>query len=1118
MDIYDYNGLYGAYADITDWILQADILIQNTQQKIKKIEDETNQKLEDYQNSYTVVSTDKIQKFAEYLDKAWDYGQILMDQIRSSKLYLESRVNNLSSAYSTARQLAASSLPPYSQEPSSNIEILEQMQKEIANAVQECVSKESSGFLGKGMKILGLQDNHYLLETCTMITRAELFFDGLYDVFQNLYDQNRQNAEDDYALWREELFRAADQMVQKEDERLTESLKDRLPQIQASLHQKFSSARFETGKEESGFPSWGILYYSLAHIEKAYPELHDLISHEYSANIKDRWLSAWVTGDITKRYNFIFLNQQTTKVPVPEINILLEKHIRAFPPGSFLFHLCSADGSLENFQAFSSFLTEFPKIGGEKIYTKKEEIASILKKYNLLLDDILQKKLIGYSGIEEFNEKNPNIKIPCRCICITGFPANFTTEMTEDLLRLLNQGKRAGISVLLNCEMKYADTLNSSLLQEVLRREGTFELQDGYLKNYLQPAVAFWLYSTSQKLTVTEEFAERYQAFEEKILSVKDLLDERDWFCQTSRDLLRIPIGINEYGKIHCLEMGDPVANGTSHYGLIIGATGSGKSNLLHTIITNGILSYPPEELELYLMDFKEGTEFKIYEDKCLPNIRCLALDTLQEFGESILTELWKILKERNELFTTASKNGIEIKNISDYRKAGYPMPRILVIADEFQVLFDREQNKKIADRCASLISEFISKARAYGIHFLFATQTLHRIYEGGSAINRSTLEEMHIRIGLQCQSKEMELLFGTEHLRECMNKQSTNKGSAVYLENDIVSKPVGVQIAFTDPQIQASLLSKAEKHYQDRSYPKPLIFRGKTVPVLNQDQNMASSSSCFLLGEPIHIAAPVQIILGRKRRENLLIIGENQETLDRLTLLWLYQAYIKQKEKAPSSLYLFDGGAMIEEHSLVGQFSFSGQYQNEFSLIDNMFRVVPAIHELYGIYETRKKRMIEGTSLSENNQKIHILISNYQWIEPIVRIMENRNLSEFETTEKQDDDDGALDNMLQKLREETFDARPHLSIGQKFRILLESGYLCGIQVVMSCNDFFFIKKILSSDLAPFTNRILLKTGSASVHTLVDTDVNLAKIPDNVALFSDSRTAAYLFKPYQIQQ
>ena len=64
------------------------------------------------------------------------------------------------------------------------------------------------------------------------------------------------------------------------------------------------------------------------------------------------------------------------------------------------------------------------------------------------------------------------------------------------------------------------------------------------------------------------------------------------------------------------------LGSGTSQHVLIAGKTGSGKSTLLHTLIVNAALTYAPSELELYLIDFKKGVEFKDYAIYKLPQAR----------------------------------------------------------------------------------------------------------------------------------------------------------------------------------------------------------------------------------------------------------------------------------------------------------------------------------------------------------------------------------------------------------------------------------------------------------------------------------------------------------------
>src|SRR6185437_779439 len=79
--------------------------------------------------------------------------------------------------------------------------------------------------------------------------------------------------------------------------------------------------------------------------------------------------------------------------------------------------------------------------------------------------------------------------------------------------------------------------------------------------------------------------------------------------------------------------------------------TGSGKSTLLHALITNLALQYSPDEVELYLVDFKKGVEFKTYAVHELPHARVIAIESEREFGLSVLKRLDSELKSRGERF-----------------------------------------------------------------------------------------------------------------------------------------------------------------------------------------------------------------------------------------------------------------------------------------------------------------------------------------------------------------------------------------------------------------------------------------------------------------------------------
>ena len=139
---------------------------------------------------------------------------------------------------------------------------------------------------------------------------------------------------------------------------------------------------------------------------------------------------------------------------------------------------------------------------------------------------------------------------------------------------------------------------------------------------------------------------------------------------------------------------------------LVAGKTGSGKSTLLHVLITNLALRYSPDEIELYLIDFKKGVEFKTYATFALPHARVVAIESDREFGLSVLQRLDAELKVRGEMFRDSGA-----QDVASYRRVtGESLPRILLIIDEFQEFFV-EDDKIAQDVGAAVRPAWCGKA-----------------------------------------------------------------------------------------------------------------------------------------------------------------------------------------------------------------------------------------------------------------------------------------------------------------------------------------------------------------------------------------------------------------------
>src|ERR671936_466704 len=202
---------------------------------------------------------------------------------------------------------------------------------------------------------------------------------------------------------------------------------------------------------------------------------------------------------------------------------------------------------------------------------------------------------------------------------------------------------------------------------------------------------------------------------------------------------------------------------------LISGKTGSGKSTLLHALVSNLALNYSPDEVELYLVDFKKGVEFKTYASHELPHARVVAIESEREFGLSVLQRLDAELRQRGERFRAAGP-----EDLAACRQApgGAPLPRILLVVDEFQEFF--VEDDKIAQEASLLMDRLVRQGRAFGMHVVLGSQTLG----GAFSLARSTLGQMAVRIALQCSESDAHLILSEDNSAA---RLLTRPGEAIY-------------------------------------------------------------------------------------------------------------------------------------------------------------------------------------------------------------------------------------------------------------------------------------------------------------------------------------------------
>jgi hypothetical protein len=217
---------------------------------------------------------------------------------------------------------------------------------------------------------------------------------------------------------------------------------------------------------------------------------------------------------------------------------------------------------------------------------------------------------------------------------------------------------------------------------------------------------------------------------------------------ETHQDFLSVPIG-------HCgatqafFSMGD---SSQAYHALIGGANGTGKTTLLNNVIINACEAFTPDQLKLWLFDFKEGISFSIYED--LPHCDVLHTDSENRgYALDAFSAFLGLIRIRSDLFKEA-----RVTTLSAYNQSGRsPLPRCLMIVDEAQSLFDDRATRADAKR---LIREISRKGRAFGLHIVLSTQSYRNV-----DLDDDAKAQFRLRIGFQLSSSmECRALMGRDN------------------------------------------------------------------------------------------------------------------------------------------------------------------------------------------------------------------------------------------------------------------------------------------------------------------------------------------------------------------
>ena len=263
---------------------------------------------------------------------------------------------------------------------------------------------------------------------------------------------------------------------------------------------------------------------------------------------------------------------------------------------------------------------------------------------------------------------------------------------------------------------------------------------------------------------------------------------DRLWVSRPNRDRLRVPIGVGVDGRPVELDLKESAQDGMGPHGLLVGATGSGKSELLRTLVLALGLTHHPETLNFVLVDFKGGATFASLDR--LPHTAAMITNLEDELPlvDRMLGAIQGELTRRQELLRKAGNHASQ-RDYERARAAGVPLaplPSLLFIVDEFSELLSARPD---------FIDMFVQigrVGRSLGVHLLLASQKL----EEGRL--RGLESHLSYRIGLRTfSSMESRAVLGAPDAYELPRSPGhgylrTGTESLIRLKAAYVSGPVG--------------------------------------------------------------------------------------------------------------------------------------------------------------------------------------------------------------------------------------------------------------------------------------------------------------------------------------
>lgn len=579
----------------------------------------------------------------------------------------------------------------------------------------------------------------------------------------------------------------------------------------------------------------------------------------------------WMGGQSGQNFVINYSNKSANKAEA-RLNQLVVDMLLSLPSRSINIHFVDL-----TFSAQASFLA---RNLDEKIYGK---LISSSNDWNHLMDSLrekMAKALEEYGDVAKYNDSKNRVVVPYDVVVINDYQ-KCVNEMS-DLDALFENGHKGGIYFILmnNLDFKSDRDIDSLMalkdFYQVLEAEnfGNYS-KDAVIRctpildNPILAKACFNYINESAELPQVAVASVDY----DKILSKG---------FETIDKAMVIPVGSSENG-----ELVDFTIDTVSHiHCFIIGQSGTGKSVFLHDVIIGAMAKYSPDELELYLMDFKiGGVEFNRYRNE--KHVKALLVDNSDiQITLEILRDISNKMRERGkQLRASGVSNIVEYNQVNPTKK----MPRIVFIADECHVMFPTMNSKdtKLYREISEILQKIAKEGRSQGVHLVLATQTIAQAEISSEILNN--ISDFYL---LKCSPSDSERL-----VRGSVDTTSGLKTGQVLhhdIDHDVVFKSTYLPTSQT-LEIIKKINDKTKASKNEQFY-----FVGSQIFEIDDEVKnlLTEKGDAIAFGRSIDTKMePVVIPLRNEYADNVMLFGINdEEQVSRTTMASIKSLRISNK------------------------------------------------------------------------------------------------------------------------------------------------------------------------------------------------------------------------------